>query len=380
MPKSELVSRIKNNEKLQMDSKQNRDECGRFNASDSERSHSNDDFSCYDFAEYDVDPSPLSSPECGRTRSRYASRLGSEVKRLKIELPPAVVRNYLDDGKGSLEDLRDVKSLREVTDRAAEIVQACRVPPVQAFYYCIDYPNSSPEGFLDLKRRANLAFRLEGMRIMHMLTEQERQKLVNTPLADVLNEFRERDSRLMILSALKKKTDDIEASEILNHPACQGRVSVGGEETLVATKLLEFWKEQGDTEKRRERLRMAFAEYEMTLREDCPFCNAYIEGKVDADVNEVIGISVIASRLRGRRKSIPKYLPACEEELRKQIHHSNHSLKDCVRLALAAARIVDKKPKNEMSTKASVLAYCSRTVNYLPFSVMVLKREIEIET
>jgi len=340
--------------------------------SDTDASHVDDDFS-----EYDVDQSPLSSPDRGVTRGRLASQLNGEVKRLKIELPPSVIRSFLDDGKRSLKELRDMTALREVADRAAVIVRVCKAHPVQAFYFCVDYPdNCSPSAFLDLKRRSNLAFHLEGMRIMHMLNEEEREKLVDTPLADVLMEFRNRDARLMVLSSLRRQVDDHTALEILNDSACQGRLSVGGEETALAGRLLEFWNERGQTQTRRDRLRSAFDDYEMTLRDSCAFCNAYIEGKVDAETNDVVGISVIASRLRGRRKSVERYLPSCEEELRKCIYVKAMPLQQAVHEAMRKTKDVDRLSGNLRPTTAALLAHCVRPSHYLPFSVMVLRKEI----
>lgn len=340
----------------------------------SRRSSTEGEASEDEFSEYDVDPSPLSSPDRGVTRGRLASQLSGEVKRLKIELPPSVIRSFLDDGTGTLNELRDVASLREIADRAEVIVRVCKAPPIQAFYYCMDYSDSSPQNFLDLKRRANLAFHLEGMRIMHMLCEEDREKLKDTPLADVLMEFRNRDARLMVLSALRRQVDENLALEILNDAACQGRLSIGGEETALAAKLLEFWNERGQAEQRRGRLRSAFAEYEMQLRDSCVFCNAYIDGKVDADVEDVIGISVIASRLRGRRKEVMRYLPACEEALRKHIHYKPEPLERAVHLAIHNVKTVDRM--GERPTNASLLAHCQRPSHYLPFSVMVLRKEI----
>ena len=328
-----------------------------------------------DASEYDGDPSPISSPERGMTRGLMASQLRGAVKRLKIELPPSVVRRFLDDGKSSLAELRDVEALRSVAERAEVIVRVCKANPVQAFYYCVDIPDSSPEGFLDLKRRVNLAFHLEGMRIMHMLSDEDRQKLVDTPLADVLEEFKKRDARLLILSALRERVPDEVAMEILQDPACQSRVSIGGEETALAGKLLEFWNERGQVAARRQRLELAFDDYDMQLRDSCPFCNAYIEGKVDADVDDVIGISVIGSRLNGRRKEFGKYLPACEEELRNGLHRSAVPLKEAVHRAMRCVKRLDRA-RGERQTSAALLAHAMRVSNYLPFSVMFLRKEI----
>ena len=340
----------------------------------------NDAFSQDDLSEYDVDPSPLSSPERGVTRGRLAKQLRGKVKRLKIELPPSVIRSYLDDGTRSLDELRDVKSLRSVTDRAAVIVRACKASPVQAFYYCVDYPDGTPADFLDLKRRANLAFHLEGMRIMHMLTEEDRKKLSDTPLADVLAEYRKRDTRLMVLTELKRHVSETEGMEILQDASTQGRISLGGEECSIATKLLDFWKERGNTAVRKDRLKAAFEKHGMQLRDECPFCNAYVDGKVDAELDDVIGISVVASRLRGRRKDIFRYLPACEESLRKCLHHQDLSLMDAVRQAMLATRPIDRLPVQGTPTIASLLAHALRPSHYLPFSVMILRKEITIHT
>eukprot|EP00210_Caulerpa_lentillifera_P008137 g7771.t1 len=280
---------------------------------------------------------------------------------LAIPLPPSVVRSFLDDGTRSLTELRDVSSLFEVAERASVIVKECRVPILVAFYFCVDVPYGNTETFLELKRLMKRVFRIEGHRIMHMLEEDDREMLLETPLADVVEEFRNRDSRAMILAKLRTLVPNTKASEILNHESCVYRISIGGEEGALARELVEFWNERNHTEPRKERLELAFASKGMTMRSTCPLCNAYIAGEVHAHVDDVIGLSIIASRLRGRQKDFITYFASCEEEFKHHLHNKRCDLSTAIREAMRTVKQIDKKRHKqielECTTKSAFLTF-----------------------
>jgi len=175
-----------------------------------------------------------------------------------------------------------------------------------------------------------------------MLEEEDREGLLGTPLEDVVQDFRNRDSRAMILSELRTLVPHVKAVEILNHQACAFRISIGGEERALARELATFWNQRSQTEARREQLELAFSSREMTLRPTCPLCNAYISGAIHAGLDDVVGLSIIASRLRGRRKEFGIYFAFCEEEFKHQFHVKKSDLSTAIREAMRAVKLIDK--------------------------------------
>eukprot|EP00210_Caulerpa_lentillifera_P005899 g5640.t1 len=283
-----------------------------------------------------------------------------QKRSLAIPLPPSVVRSYLDDGTRSLKELRDVSSLFEVAERASVIVKECKVPILLAFHYCVDVPNGTPETFRELKRLMKRVFRIEGLRIMHMLKEDDREMLLETPLADVVEEFRNRDSRAMILAELRTLMPSAVALEIINHKSCTYRISIGGEEGALARELVKFWNERNQSEHRKERLELAFSSKGMTMRPTCPLCNAYIAGEVHAHVDDVVGLSIIASRLKGRRKDFNIYFASCEEEFKHHMHNKKCDLSTAIREAMRTIKQIDKNTSQlglQYTTKSAFLTF-----------------------
>ncbi|CAM9466567.1 unnamed protein product, partial [Chrysoparadoxa australica] len=73
------------------------------------------------------------------------------------------------------------------------------------------------------------------------------------------------------------------------------RYSLGAEEQ--ALKMKSFWETRKDAKSRREILKAALDERGLDLRSDSQFCNAFIHGHEDVDLEEIVGIMDLTGQL-----------------------------------------------------------------------------------
>ena len=136
-----------------------------------------------------------------------------------------------------------------VLPRVLEILHECPgAHPGAAFDFCVQYPAAGPVEFRELKEKMRRVFRIEGHRIFRHLSHAESLALRNTPLqGDV---FQTEEGRIDIQMHLTEHIDVTLADKIMTHPDSQRYIDCGGEASVLATKLLEFWTERCEAAER----------------------------------------------------------------------------------------------------------------------------------
>eukprot|EP00210_Caulerpa_lentillifera_P008131 g7765.t1 len=113
-----------------------------------------------------------------------------------------------------------------------------------------------------------------------------------------------RDSRSIISSHLQKWFCKETAEEILEHPACQTRLSFGGEEYAIAEKLYQFWNEKNDAKLRQDHLVSALKLNNLPFDAKNERLISYIEGQIDCDVEDLVGEVEIEHHLLSQNHKI----------------------------------------------------------------------------
>eukprot|EP00210_Caulerpa_lentillifera_P009595 g9152.t1 len=177
--------------------------------------------------------------------------LGVRLSSIDAVVRKFLIMDYLDHSTNVKMMLEDIEMRFGVISKVEEILKCTpRAHPEAVFDFCVEKPDATPEDFQRERQNLNKVFRLEGARILFKVPELERLKLRETPLISDYEEFLERDSRSIISSHLQKWFCKETAEEILEHPACQTRLSFGGEEYAIAEKLYQFWNEKNDAKLR----------------------------------------------------------------------------------------------------------------------------------
>eukprot|EP00210_Caulerpa_lentillifera_P006972 g6667.t1 len=221
---------------------------------------------------------------------------GLKVSKIRPILRPFILGDTLLTSRPKT-SIDDVKQRYSSLNRITELMDVCKAHPQSALDYCMDNPHGSVQEYVEFREIMRTVFFMEGNRILLMLSPVNRTRLECTVLADVLAQFRERNLQFLVLQKLQFCVDIDTAKQIWNLPACQKRIERGGDESKLATELIAFWKTKDDPKQRREDLQSALEAHGLTLRTDSVFCREYINGKIDADLDEIVGIMMITSRL-----------------------------------------------------------------------------------
>jgi len=229
-----------------------------------------------------------------RKRLEGAARI--DLQEVREDLRPFVFGDYLAKKRGTRMTQKMVQSRLSVHRRAAEMVDECRTDPVTALDFCVMYPKWGPKEFVEMREKIRRVMYLEGARIMHKVPKDQREKLKETPLADVYQTFSERNSFQLILHYLKQETSTEDAMKIVKHPACRAVLNRGGEEQEIAKKLVEFWNETSD--ERRKRLENALKERDLTMPSHLMQYQSYVNGHVCQDIDVLIAYAEFGNCLR----------------------------------------------------------------------------------
>lgn len=221
-----------------------------------------------------------------RTRLEKATHV--HLVDVRDDLRPFVIGDYLAKRRNTRMTQKTVQARLAVHRRAARIIDRCQTDPMTALDFCVTYPTWGPEQFIDLRERLRRVLHLEGARILHKVPCSDRLKLKETPLKDVYEEFSKRNSSQLVLHYLKEQTGANVASEIMQHPACQPLLRRGGEEQEMAKKLLEFWNEKDNKDKRRARLERALKERDLEMSGNAWLYESYLNGTVWQDVSVLV--------------------------------------------------------------------------------------------
>lgn len=202
----------------------------------------------------------------------------------------------------------DVEIRCSVLDRVLQILKEDpRAHPEAAFQFCSKYPKANANDFLDLKQKMSSVFYIHGIKILHYLPVPELKKLEKSPLKDVYKIFKERDRRALIHGHLMKHVNLETADSILNHPACQTRISRNEDEEKIAEKLFAFWKEKDDIATRKTRLHetMEREGLQISWKRQLEDCDLYVSGLLDCDVDEVVAKIILLRRTIFIRHRVP---------------------------------------------------------------------------
>jgi len=224
-------------------------------------------------------------------KSALELHLGVNLTKMDRVLRRFLLGDYLSKGAETKTTLEDVTARYAALNRVTEILQTCPLAhPEAAFSFCLEHPDCGPTEFQALKDKVRDVFRLEGARIFHKLPDPKyiESSLKNTPLQDVYAEFVNRDSRAIVRGHLIKWCSEQTADQIMSHSACQDRLKRNDDEEIVAEKLIEYWNEKDDRNKRTERLKAEFEFRKVPWMQNFVLCESYISGEIDCDAVEIV--------------------------------------------------------------------------------------------
>ena len=207
----------------------------------------------------------------------------------------------------------DVRKRLGVLDRAKAILDACPLAhPGAAITFCIDNLEGGPCEFQQQKERIQNVLRVAGSRIMQFLSKRDRRQLLFTPLKEAVEQFELQDKQHLIREWLLKQQPAEVVDEIMEHPACQLRIERAYDCPTAARKLVEFWETRSDTELRRTQIELAFAQAQVQPDVNLPQYQDYVQGRIDCDAEELVGVQLIHARKFGKSKrlAVPRTLAA----------------------------------------------------------------------
>jgi len=229
-------------------------------------------------------------------KSALEMRLGTNLGKMDRLIRHFLLGDYLSKGAETKTSQEDVEARYAALPRVVEILKTCPgAHPEAAFTFCLDHPTDGPAEFQALKEKVRAVFRLEGARIFHKLPYPEHIQfyIMGTPLEDVYEEFLNRDSRAIVRGHLLKWCSEQTADQIISYPACQSRLDRRDDEEMTAKSLMEFWNEKDDRAKRMERLKAEFELRKVLWPPECQLCEMYVNGEIDCDPVEIVGIKEV---------------------------------------------------------------------------------------
>ena len=240
-----------------------------------------------------------------RDRKILAKRQKNLMKKLG-EIPEGmndvlwhfVLGDYLKKAYSMNSKRKDVVMRFSVAPRVLAIMQNCPLAhPGAAIEFCLENPDAGPVEFQELKEKMRMAFRIEGLRILHKLSNEDLDKLRDSPLSAEYQEFKNRDSKQLIRAHLMQELGEKIADQIMHAPACRLRIAIGGEESSVAKKLMDYWRTANNPAERCRKLTCALAAKNLPLFEDNKRCRSFINGTFDCDAEEVVAYIELKRRL-----------------------------------------------------------------------------------
>lgn len=207
-----------------------------------------------------------------------------------------LIGDYLTEMTQCKTTFESIKERRCVLRRVKNILEACKVAhPEAVFEFCVNNPGAGLTRFLNLKRKMQQVFQLEGPRILHELPKDDLERLNEGPLADVYEEFKNRDTTALLRGYLTNWFSKAIVDKIMTDPGWKSRSWAKGPEDRVASELKAFWK--GKLE-RRAKLKAALKQKWLSLPTECSYCESYLNGVGDYALKEVVAIVDLQRRLK----------------------------------------------------------------------------------
>jgi len=230
-----------------------------------------------------------------RRKEHLERHLAISLKRVNWKIRRYLLGDYLTQLTKCETPLERIEQRRCVLSRVKKILKKCpRAHPDAAFDFCVAHPGAGHTEFRILKDKLRQVFRLEGRRILANLPKDEREKLKDGPLADVLNDFEQRDSDELVRCYLRRWFGDETVDTVMVDPAWRRRPWAVGPEDRVASELKEFWSEKM---KRRDELTAALMKRNLSLPENCQHCMDYVNDEGCDNVNVAVAVVDLKRKL-----------------------------------------------------------------------------------
>jgi len=124
-------------------------------------------------------------------KNQLERALGVKLGEMDDVLRYFMLGDYLSSVHGTETTLIQIQQRFRVLERVMAILNDCDgAHPGAAFDFCIAYPQHGPAEFIDFQHRCGMVFYNERERILSHLSREDREKLKNLSLKDVLEPSR----------------------------------------------------------------------------------------------------------------------------------------------------------------------------------------------
>jgi len=231
-----------------------------------------------------------------RRKEKLEEGLCIALKDVEPVMRHFLLGDYLTEMTQSTTTFESIKERRCVLRRVKEILAASdQAHPAAVFEFCVNNPGAGPMRFHSLKQKMQQVFQLEGPRILHELSKNDLERLKETPLEDVYEEFKNRDTTALIRGYLTNWFSKATVEKIVADPGWKSRSWATGPEDRVAAELKAFWKGK---QERRARLKSALKQKWLSMPNECTYCESYLNGAGDYALKEVVAIVDLQRRLK----------------------------------------------------------------------------------
>lgn len=293
-----------------------------------------------------------------RKRKEVEDALDIPLKKLNRVLRSFTIEDYTQPIGDVKFTLTDIEQRYAVYNRVKQMRKECPLAHPQALFdFCIRYPKGTASDFQELKEKIRQVFYLEGDRIIRMIAKKEREKLLETPLKDIVESFESRDKRGNVKRYLERWVSREMAERIVDDPACQMRLEREENEFETAQKLLQFWNEKNDYKQREQNILKAYDEKGIVRPRYLGSAFGYISGSIDCDTDIIIGLYIIRNHFPILHPQRSERIPIAMSKFEESYYEDKLSFKACIGKAVKFGLEVPlPDPCREDSTEMLTLA------------------------
>ncbi|CAN0214438.1 unnamed protein product [Pylaiella littoralis] len=186
-------------------------------------------------------------------------------------------------------------------------------------------------------------FRLEGLLIARYICPAQLNAMKDGPLAEIprcIDRLRKNVPRMLRMYLQGLGCGKADVDEMLKSDAVKTRVrrcvEYAHDPEAVAEKMVDFWRTRNDQVHRRHVLRQAMAKKGLHIRLDSVYCHDFINGQIDVDLDEIVGIQYITRELfeEGGPRLWRRAHHACESAFRKSLYERGNGVETSIVVAL----------------------------------------------
>lgn len=285
-------------------------------------------------------------------RLRLCHKITSE--NVSESLKETVFGDYLEKFRPKT-TLERVKKMHSLVDLAESI---CQSDPAAALRFCenrdIDPHKTSPQEVANtFYYNADLLSRVvenEFVNISRFLSKSDITGVSTLgTLGRIPKLLLDYESKSMdrLEHALRSRGID-DPKKILALKCLRDRVSTykryGSDADETADKIKHFLEGKLDSKSRKNQLSLAMSEMDMEIRSDSVYCRQYIDGHIDVDLDEIVGIQALTRHLfdNGGYQAYSDLSDDINDEFRKLFFYEGKKMRESVELAKKRVRIVKK--------------------------------------